>query len=62
VGQSLGKTADVAVKIDPSLIGGMRLRIGDTLIDGSVSTQLEKIEEQLKKRGLGNLQTSAAIA
>jgi F-type H+-transporting ATPase subunit delta len=62
VGKSIGRTADIKVKLDPSLIGGMTLRIGDTLIDGSVATQLEKIEEQLKKTGLGQLNASTAIA
>jgi F-type H+-transporting ATPase subunit delta len=51
VGKSLGKTVDVTVKVDPSLIGGMTLTIGDTLIDGSVATQLEKLKEQLKRGG-----------
>jgi F-type H+-transporting ATPase subunit delta len=64
VGRSIGQTADIAVKIDPSLIGGMTLRIGDTLIDGSVATQLAKIEEQLKRKGVsalqGNLQSAIA--
>jgi F-type H+-transporting ATPase subunit delta len=62
VGASIGKTVDVKVKLDPSLIGGMTLRIGDTLIDGSVATQLEKIEEQLKRTGLGQLTAATAIA
>jgi F-type H+-transporting ATPase subunit delta len=60
VGKSLGKAADIQVKIDPALIGGMTLTIGDTLIDGSVATQLERIEEQLK-RGAG-LKTGAVVA
>lgn len=59
-GGGTGKTVDVTLKIDPSLIGGMTLRIGDTLIDGSVATQLQKIEEQLKRRGVGRLQSNAA--
>ncbi len=59
VGKSLGKTVDVKVTIDPSLIGGMMLTIGDTRIDGSVATQLNKIEEQLK-RGSG-LRTAAVV-
>jgi F-type H+-transporting ATPase subunit delta len=45
------QVADIKVTVDPKLIGGMTLRIGDTLIDGSVATQLEKIEEQLKRGG-----------
>jgi len=60
VGRSLGKTVDVTVKIDPALIGGMTLTIGDTLIDGSVATQLEKIKEQLKRGG--KLKTESAVS
>lgn len=60
VGVSLGgKTADLKVKTDPSLIGGMMLMVGDTLIDGSVATQLERIEEQLKRNGVSRLQGNA---
>jgi F-type H+-transporting ATPase subunit delta len=55
-----GKTVDMKVKTDPALIGGMTLMIGDTLIDGSVATQLERIEEQLKRKGVGRLQGNAA--
>ena len=64
--QSLGKNAstggqvDLKVTINPALIGGMTVRIGDTLIDGSVATQLEKIEEQLKRRGVSQLQGNVA--
>jgi F-type H+-transporting ATPase subunit delta len=49
-------TVDLQVKVDPSLIGGVTVRIGDTLIDGSVATQLGKMEEQLKLRGVSQLQ------
>lgn len=51
VSKQVGGNADVTLKIDPTLIGGMTLKIGDTLIDGSVSTQLEKMKEALKKGG-----------
>jgi F-type H+-transporting ATPase subunit delta len=52
ISKSQAKIADVKVTIDASLIGGMTVRIGDTLIDGSVATQLNRIEEELK-RGSG---------
>jgi F-type H+-transporting ATPase subunit delta len=55
-----GKTADVTVRIDASLIGGMTLRIGDTLIDGSVATQLKKMETELMRRGVSSLQGNVA--
>lgn len=33
--------------IDSSLIGGMKIRIGDTIFDGSVRNQLNRLEHQL---------------
>ncbi|HTO09127.1 MAG TPA: ATP synthase F1 subunit delta [Myxococcota bacterium] len=43
--------ADVAVEwsVDPALIGGVVARIGDLLLDGSIRTQLEQLEETLRK-------------
>jgi F-type H+-transporting ATPase subunit delta len=58
VGRSIGKVADIKVTIDPSLLGGMTLRVGDTLMDGSVATQLKKIEDQLKRTGVSSLQAN----
>jgi len=60
LGASMGKTVDVKVKVDAALIGGMTLTIGDTLIDGSVATQLAKIKEQLKRGGKLKLETAVA--
>ena len=41
------KIIDVETKIDSSIIGGIKLRVGNTLIDGSVSTHLQKIRDTL---------------
>jgi F-type H+-transporting ATPase subunit delta len=35
------------VKVDPSLLGGMVVRVGDRLIDGSVRSRLERLRNQL---------------
>lgn len=35
--------------IDPSLIGGMRIRIGNTIYDGSISGKLRRIERSIGK-------------
>lgn len=40
--------------IDPSLIGGMRIRIGDKVVDSSVSTKLLNISRELHKIQLKN--------
>ena len=46
-----GKTS-LWVKEDPSLIGGLRLRIGDTVYDGTVSEELYHFERRLNRRVL----------
>ncbi len=42
-----GTTVDMEMRVDPELIGGMTVRIGDRLIDGSVRGRLERLREQL---------------
>ena len=42
-----GKTFDVEQKIDPSLIGGVRIMMGDRRIDGSVEGRLEELSRSL---------------
>lgn len=49
--QALGRDPVVHAYTDPSMLGGMRLQVGDKLIDASVSTMLRKMREQLKTKG-----------
>lgn len=42
-----GKKIEMQTEIDSSMIGGVRVRLGDTIIDGSVSGRLERIKRQL---------------
>lgn len=51
LGQSLGKQVTLKQHIDESLIGGLKLRIGDQLVDASVARQLKAIEQQLITAG-----------
>jgi F-type H+-transporting ATPase subunit delta len=41
-----GKMPELRFRKDPALIGGFLVRYGDTVIDGSVKRQLEKLREQ----------------
>ena len=42
-----GKTVVLTVRENPDLIGGVRLRIGNTLYDSSVATAIEELERAL---------------
>ena len=43
------------VKVDPELLGGIRLRIGDTVYDLTVENRLYHLEKDLTKRSVANL-------
>lgn len=45
--QSTGKTLELEVTVDPSLIGGMIVRIGDKVVDGSIKGQMDTLKSQL---------------
>ena len=45
----LGKEVVVRTEVDPSLIGGVRVQIGSTVIDGSVRNQINQVKERLAK-------------
>jgi len=47
--KSTGKKVELTVSVDPSLIGGVVTKIGDKVHDGSVRTQLTRIEDILQK-------------
>jgi F-type H+-transporting ATPase subunit delta len=44
---SLGKTVTASTAVDPTLIGGLVVRVGDQLIDGSVRTRLRSLRREL---------------
>jgi F-type H+-transporting ATPase subunit delta len=43
-----GKRVEVKVIVDPSLIGGVVAKVGDTIIDGSVKRRLQQLKEQVR--------------
>ena len=42
-----GRKVDMTTTVDPSIIGGVVTRIGGTVYDGSIATQLSKLRDKL---------------
>ena len=45
-----GRRIALSTRIDPSIVGGIVARVGSTVYDGSVTTQLEKMRQRLADR------------
>ncbi len=44
----IGSQATVTFRVDPSILGGLVVRVGDKVLDGSVSGQLESLRQSLR--------------
>ena len=44
-------------QVHPELIGGIVLRVGDRVFDGSIATQLEKLREKMMTRSVHEIQS-----
>jgi len=50
LGKATGKDVEVKTVVDPTVIGGVVARVGDVVIDGTVSHRLLQLRETLNKR------------
>jgi F-type H+-transporting ATPase subunit delta len=48
--RSYGKTFDVTQRTDPSLLGGVRITVGDRRIDGSLAGRIDALARDLFAR------------
>ena len=48
---ALGKEPILAVRVDPDLLGGLVVQVGDRVYDSSVRSRLEALRTQLLARG-----------
>ncbi len=46
-----GKTVDVNAKVDPSIIGGLVVKLGSRMLDASLKTKLNSIRSLMKEVG-----------
>jgi len=49
--RATGRTIVLEARVDPSIVGGVVTRLGSTVYDGSVTTQLEKMKQALIESG-----------
>lgn len=50
--QVLGKKVRLSAREDPEVLGGVIARVGDLVMDGSVATRLQRLQEALKRARL----------
>lgn len=46
---STGKKVILKLTVDPSLLGGVKIRMGDQIVDGTVAKKLQMLKENLKQ-------------
>ena len=46
-----GKDVDVSVKVDPEIIGGLIVKLGSRMVDGSLRSKLNAIRTRMKEVG-----------
>lgn len=52
----LGAEPELEQVVDPRVIGGLVVRVGDTVLDGSVATRLSRLREQMINRSIHEIQ------
>jgi len=57
--KSLGREPIVHPYTDNAMLGGVRLQIGDRLIDASLATQLRRLRDQLASHGAAEIRSKA---
>jgi len=45
--EKIGRDVRLRVQVDPALIGGATIQVGDHLVDGSIRTRLEELRRTL---------------
>jgi len=47
--QALGKDPEIATRVDPSILGGIKVRVGSRLFDSSLKSKLDSLKFALKR-------------
>jgi F-type H+-transporting ATPase subunit delta len=46
-----GKQVEIAIKVDPAIIGGLVVQLGSRMVDGSLRTKLNSLRTRMKEVG-----------
>ncbi|KSB90212.1 ATP synthase F0F1 subunit delta [Caulobacter vibrioides] len=49
VSSALGQTPEISTRVDPSILGGVKVRVGSRLFDASVRSKLDSLKFALKR-------------
>ncbi|MFT4252855.1 MAG: ATP synthase F1 subunit delta, partial [Caulobacter sp.] len=49
VSSALGKTPEISTRVDPSILGGVKVRVGSRLFDASLRSKLDSLKFALKR-------------
>ncbi len=47
--QALGKAPEITARVDPSILGGLKVKVGSKLFDASLKTKLDQMKFALKR-------------
>ena len=47
--QALGKDPEITTRVDPSILGGLKVRVGSRLFDASLKSRLDQLKFALKR-------------
>ena len=57
ISKMLGRKLEIEPSVNPRLIGGVVLKVGDTVYDGSVARQLAQVRQQMIDRSVHEIQS-----
>jgi len=49
IGRQTGRTVQLTSTVDPDVIGGIVLRVGNSILDASIRTRLESLRKQVAR-------------
>ena len=49
IGRQTGRTVELTSTVDPEVLGGIVLRVGNSILDASIRTRLENLRKQVAK-------------